>query len=144
MKPGWLAGEDAPRVDVELWLQGTWESRPERGTLLIACEVWAPICIAELPKLGAKEGEYAAVGIDILGLAVVTKAATNERVQTFLRDNGIRFPFGKLRTPLVRADREVWPTLQSGRGAALLVRREKIVWAGNVEQVPGPSVLGGL
>jgi hypothetical protein len=145
MEPGWLAGVSAPRLDVEVWLQGTGKYHPERGTLLVSCEVWAPVCITELPKLGSREAEYAAVGIDVVGLTLVTKAATKERVATFLHDHRILFPFGKLSTPLVLdADREAWPTLQEGRGAVLLIRRMKIVWAGLLEHVPGPSSLGKL
>jgi len=145
MESNWLVGVSAPRLDVEVWLQGTGAYRPDRGTLLVSCEVWAPICITELPKLGSRETEYAAAGVDIIGLALVTKSATNERVAAFLRDNEIGFPFAKLSSPLVLdAERAPWPTLQSGRGAVLLVRREKIVWAGLLEHVPGPSQMGNL
>ncbi|MES2638742.1 MAG: redoxin domain-containing protein [Myxococcota bacterium] len=111
-------------------------------TLVVFCEIWAPICKTELPKLAAREHEFTDVGFGVIGLTRVTKSASDEAVMTFLADNGIGFPFGKVRFPLdPGTDMRVWGALHTDRaGVAVLVAYGKIVWAGRLTNIPYPAV----
>lgn len=121
-----LVGVDAKPIEVEKWYQGKADYGTSKATLLVFWEVWCPHCKREVPKMAQEEAKYKAKGIQLVGLTKVTKSATDEKVEEFLKENKVGFPVGKEKDGSMSDAFAV-----SGIPAAALVKDGKVVWRGH-------------
>ena len=120
-----LIGSDAAALDVDKWFQGK-ASLDGKTTLLVFWEVWCPHCKKEMPKLAEEEGKYKDKGVQIVGVTKVTKSATDEKVEEFIKENKIKYPIAKEKDASLSKAYAV-----SGIPAAALVKDGKVIWRGH-------------
>ncbi|MDP2316633.1 MAG: TlpA disulfide reductase family protein [Pseudomonadota bacterium] len=121
-----LIGTVAAPLEMEKWFQGKAELGGDKATLLVFWEVWCPHCKKELPKLAEEEGKYKAKGVQIVGITKVTKSATDEKVEEFIKESKAKFPIGKEKDGSLSKAYSV-----SGIPAAALVKDGKVIWRGH-------------
>ena len=112
--------------DLEKWYQGKGEYSDSKATLLVFWEVWCPHCKKEIPKLAEEEGKYKDKGVQIVAMTKVTKSATDDKVQEFLKENKVKFPVGKEQDGSMSQAFAV-----TGIPAAALVKNGKVIWRGH-------------
>ncbi len=124
-----LVGSDAKAIEVSKWYGSAKGSLTDnRVTLVVFWEVWCPHCKKEMPLLPAKLEKYKSKGLGIIGLTKVTKSATEESVEAFIKEHKLTsFPMGK------EPDGGVMSAAYavSGIPAAALVRDGKVIWRGH-------------
>lgn len=121
-----LVGVEAKPLEVERWYQGKADYDDSKATLLVFWEVWCPHCKREVPKMAQEIDKYKKKGINVVGLTKVTKSATDEKVEEFIKENKITFPMGKEKDGSMSEAFAV-----SGIPAAALVKDGKVVWRGH-------------
>lgn len=121
-----LIGTDAAPLEMEKWFQGKAELSDSKATLLVFWEVWCPHCKKELPKLAEEEGKYKEMGVQVVGITKVTKSATDESVEAFIKESKAKFPIGKEKDGSLSKAYSV-----SGIPAAALVKDGKVIWRGH-------------
>ena len=121
-----LIGTDAAPLEMEKWFQGKAALGDSKATLLVFWEVWCPHCKKELPKLAEEEGKYKEKGIQVVGITKVTKSATDESVEAFIKESKAKFPIGKEKDGSLSKAYAV-----SGIPAAALVKDGKMIWRGH-------------
>ena len=121
-----IIGSDAPPITAEKWYQGKGEYSDSKATLLVFWEVWCPHCKKEIPKLAEEEGKYKDKGVQIVAMTKVTKSATDDKVQEFLKENKVKFPVGKEQDGSMSQAFAV-----TGIPAAALVKNGKVIWRGH-------------
>lgn len=123
-----IVGTDAKPIEVQKWYtkdQG--KLTDNRVTMVVFWEVWCPHCKKEVPLLPAKLEKYKSKGLGIIALTKVTKSATDEAVEAFIKDNKLDFPVGKeMEGGSMSAAYAV-----SGIPAAALVKDGKVIWRGH-------------
>lgn len=131
-----LVGTDAAPIEVDKWFQGKADLSGSKATLLVFWEVWCPHCKKEMPSLAEEEAKYKAKGIQIVGLTKVTKSATDEKVDEFLKENKVKFPVGKEKEggSLSKA------YAVSGIPAAALVKDGKVIWRGHPARLDDATI----
>jgi thiol-disulfide isomerase/thioredoxin len=131
-----LVGTDAAALDMDKWFQGKATLGESKATLLVFWEVWCPHCKKEMPKLAEEEGKYKAKGIQVVGITKVTKSATDEKVEEFLKESKVKFPVGKEKEggTLSKA------YAVSGIPAAALVKDGKVIWRGHPARLDDATV----
>jgi thiol-disulfide isomerase/thioredoxin len=123
-----LVGSDAKPIEVQKWYTKEQGSLADnKVTMLVFWEVWCPHCKKEVPLLPAKLEKYKSKGLGIIALTKVTKSATEESVEAFIKDSKLTFPVGKEPEggPLSAA------YAVSGIPAAALVKDGKVIWRGH-------------
>jgi peroxiredoxin len=121
-----IIGTDAPQLDVDKWFQGKANLADAKATLVVFWEVWCPHCKEEMPKMPEVYHKWKSKGLNVVGVTKVTKSATDEKVETFIKDNKIDFPIGKEKDGALSKAYNV-----SGIPAAALVKDGKVVWRGH-------------
>lgn len=121
-----LIGADAGPIEVEKWYQGKANYADSKATLVVFWEVWCPHCKKELPKLAEEEAKYKAKGVQIVAMTKVTKSATDEKVEEFIKESKAKFPIGKEKDQSMSKAFAV-----SGIPAAALVKDGKVIWRGH-------------
>jgi thiol-disulfide isomerase/thioredoxin len=121
-----IVGNDAAPIEVEKWYSGKADYGDSKATLLVFWEVWCPHCKKEIPKLAQEEGKYKAKGVQVVGLTKVTKSATDEKVEEFLKENKVGFAVGK-----EKGDNMSKAFAVTGIPAAALVKDGKVIWRGH-------------
>jgi thiol-disulfide isomerase/thioredoxin len=121
-----LVGTDAAPIEVEKWFVGKADYGSSKATLLVFWEVWCPHCKKEMPKLAEEEGKYKSKGVQIVGLTKITKSATEEKVQEFIKENNIKYPVAK-----EKGDNMSKAFAVTGIPAAALVKDGKVIWRGH-------------
>ncbi|MES2644290.1 MAG: TlpA disulfide reductase family protein [Myxococcota bacterium] len=121
-----LIGTDAAPLEMEKWFQGKADLSGSKATLLVFWEVWCPHCKKELPKLAEEEGKYKEMGVQVVGITKVTKSATDEKVEEFIKESKAKFPIGKEKDGSLSKAYSV-----SGIPAAALVKDGKVIWRGH-------------
>lgn len=121
-----LVGTDAAALEMDKWFQGKADLSGDKATLLVFWEVWCPHCKKELPELAEKEAAYKAKGVQIVGITKVTKSATDEKVEEFIKESKAKFPIGKEKDGSLSKAYSV-----SGIPAAALVKGGKVIWRGH-------------
>lgn len=122
-----VIGKAAPATwSVSRWFQGG-ESAALAGktTIVVFWEEWCPHCRDEMPKIQALYAANKSKGLQVVGLTKVTQSSTDEKVQSFLSANGIRFPVGK-----ESGDPSTYFNVK-GIPAAAIVKDGQIVWRGH-------------
>jgi thiol-disulfide isomerase/thioredoxin len=138
-----VVGTDAAPIETEKWFtkkQGAFNK--DKATLLVFWEVWCPHCKREVPKLPELQKKWGAKGLDIIALTKVTKSATDEGVEAFIKENKLEgIPMGKEKEGKMSAAYAV-----SGIPAAAMVKDGKVVWRGHPAQLDDAALtklLGG-
>jgi peroxiredoxin len=130
-----LVGTDAAALDAEKWFQGKAALGDSKATLLVFWEVWCPHCKKELPKLAEEEGKYKAKGIQVVGITKVTKSATDEKVEEFIKESKAKFPILKEKDGSLSKAYAV-----SGIPAAALVKDGKVIWRGHPARLDDATI----
>ena len=91
-----VIGKDAPpSLAVEKWF--TSESKidfsSDTPTLLVFWEIWCPHCRREVPELQKTWDTYKGK-IQMVGLTKISRSATEEKVNEFIKDNKVTYPTG--------------------------------------------------
>lgn len=123
-----VIGKDVPADwGINSWFQGEDEIdlTGQRTTIVIFWEEWCPHCRDEMPKLQALYAAHRTEGLQVLGLTKVTQSSTDGKVESYLRQNGIRFPVGK------EAGAPSAYFNVKGIPAAAILKGGKIVWRGH-------------
>ena len=121
-----IIGTDAAPLDVDKWFQGKASLADSKATLVIFWEAWCPHCKEEMPKMPEVYHKWKGKGLNVVGMTKVTKSATDEKVESFIKENKIDFPVGKEKDGALSKAYNV-----SGIPAAALVKDGKIVWRGH-------------
>ncbi len=121
-----LVGEPAAPIEVEKWLQGSATYADAPVTLLVFWEVWCPHCKREMPELAKRAADLKKKGVQVVGFTKITKSATEESANAFLKENNIAFPVGKEKDATMSTGFNV-----SGIPAAALVKEGKVIWRGH-------------
>ncbi|MDP2305750.1 MAG: TlpA disulfide reductase family protein [Pseudomonadota bacterium] len=121
-----LIGTDAAPLEMDKWFQGKADLSGSKATLLVFWEVWCPHCKKELPKLAEEEGKYKEMGVQVVGITKVTKSATDEKVEEFIKESKAKFPIGKEKDGNLSKAYSV-----SGIPAAALLMNGKVIWRGH-------------
>ncbi len=123
-----VIGKDAPpEWKIEKWYQGEGDiALDNQGTTLVVFwESWCPHCQREVPKLEATFESLGPQGLKMIGLTKVTKSSTDEKVEEFIKDKGVKYPIAKEDGALSSYFNV------SGIPAAAVVKDGKIVWRGH-------------
>jgi thiol-disulfide isomerase/thioredoxin len=123
-----IVGTDAKPIEVQKWFTKEQGSLADnKVTMVVFWEAWCPHCKKEVPLLPARLEKYKSKGLGIIALTKVTKSATDEIVDTFVKENKLNFPVGK--------EPEGGPMSAayavSGIPAAALVKDGKVIWRGH-------------
>jgi len=134
-------GKPAPKdLGIETWFQGegTADLSGDRPTLIVFWEVWCPHCRREVPKIEALYEKYRDRGLQVIGLTKLTRSATAEKVQAFIKDNGLAYPIAKENGTASRYFQV------SGIPAAAFVKDGKVIWRGHPARITEKMIEGWL
>ena len=124
-----VVGKSAPaQFAVEKWYQGAdaFSGIDGPGTsLLVFFEEWCPHCKREVPKIESTFEKFKDRGLKVVALTKVTRGATDEKVESFIKANNLEFPVAK-ETGALSSYFGV-----SGIPAAAVVKDGKVVWRGH-------------
>ncbi len=123
-----VIGKPAPtKYEIEKWYQGKSDVTLDNSktTLLVFWEEWCPHCQREVPKMQKIHDDYAAKGLQVVGLTKITRSATEEKVLKFMADRKVTYPVAK-ETGGISQYFNV-----SGIPAAAVVKDGKVVWRGH-------------
>lgn len=121
-----VIGTDAKPLEVDKWYQGKVDLGSSEATLLVFWEEWCPHCKREMPKMQPLAEKYKSKGLQVVGLTKITKSATEEGVQAFIKANNIKFPMAKEKDGSLSDAYAV-----TGVPAAAVVKDGKVVWRGH-------------
>jgi thiol-disulfide isomerase/thioredoxin len=127
-----VLGKAAPTDwGIEKWYQGESDIdlASDKPTLVVFWEVWCPHCKREVPKLEQVYEELRGEGLQMVGLTQITKSATEEKVQDFIKSQNVSYPIAKSKS----ATNSYFNV--SGIPAAAIVKDGKIVWRGHPAQL---------
>ncbi len=111
---------------ISRWFQGESNVNLGEGTsLLVFWELWCPHCRREVPVLKATHERFSSKGLNVVGLTRVTRSATVESVQSFLKEQAIQYPVAQETGDLSRAFNV------SGIPAAAVVQDGVVIWRGH-------------
>jgi len=136
-----VVGKVAPTsLEVEKWLanEAAIDMASESPTLLVFWEQWCPHCRSEVPKVQKWYEDYSGLGLQVVGLTKISKSATPEIVDTFIKEN-------KLTYPMAKEDSSVSKYFNvRGIPAAAMVKGGKIVWRGHPGRLTEDMIKGWL
>lgn len=122
-----LIGSPAAPIEAEKWFQGKGDYSASPVTLMVFWEVWCPHCKKEMPELAEREADLKKKGVQIVAFTKVTKSATDEKVEEFIKENKIKYPVAK---ETKEASMSTAFNV-SGIPAAALVKDGKVIWRGH-------------
>ncbi|RME21912.1 MAG: hypothetical protein D6798_17090 [Deltaproteobacteria bacterium] len=123
-----VIGKDAPSEwKIEKWYQGENDIKLDNQgtTLVVFWEAWCPHCQREVPKLEALYEKLGPQGLKVIGLTKVTRSSSDEKVEEFIKEKGVKYPIAKEDGTLSSYFNV------SGIPAAAVVKDGKIVWRGH-------------
>jgi thiol-disulfide isomerase/thioredoxin len=112
-------------LGIEKWYQGSVDHQNGNATLLVFWETWCPHCQREVPKLEAMYNKYKDRGLQMVGLTKLTRSATDEAVEEFIKDKQVSYPMAK-----ENGNATSYFNV-SGIPAAAVVKDGKVVWRGH-------------
>jgi thiol-disulfide isomerase/thioredoxin len=135
-----VVGKDVPpNLAVAKWFNTKTDLKSGKATVVIFFEEWCPHCKREVPKLEGTWTKYKDKGLNMVGLTKVTKSATDEKVDAFIKDNNITYPVGKEEG---QASSELFGV--QGIPAAAAVKDGKIIWRGHPAKLTDQMVEGWI
>jgi len=136
-----VIGKDSPAsLEVEKWLanQTSIDLSSNAPTLLVFWELWCPHCRREVPKMQKVYDDFSPQGLQMVGLTKITRSATEEKVNDFIKENKLGYPLAKETGDLSKAFNV------SGIPAAAVVKGGKIVWRGHPGRLNDDMIKGWL
>ena len=143
--PDTRAGKAAVRMNTELAVIGMEVSEPviahwytapaslldkeKQLTVLVFWEAWCPHCKEEVPKLNNWVDEYGSRGLQVIALTKVTKTSSDEKVEEFITENGLKFAVAKETGAATQAYGV------SGIPACALIKDGVVVWRGHPARI---------
>ena len=127
-----VIGKAAPSDwGIEKWYQGESDVdlTSDKPTLVVFWEVWCPHCKREVPKLQQVYNELKGEGLQMVGLTLISKSATEEKVEEFIKSQNVNYPMAKS-----QSSTNTYFNV-SGIPAAAMVKDGKIVWRGHPAQL---------
>jgi thiol-disulfide isomerase/thioredoxin len=121
-----VIGTNAPKIEVASWYQGSSTFDEGDATLVVFWETWCPHCQREVPTLEAKYEKFKPQGLNVIALTKVTRSASDEKVNEFIKEHELSFPVGKEKDGSMSESFAV-----QGIPAAAVVKDGKIVWRGH-------------
>ncbi|MCB9743179.1 MAG: TlpA family protein disulfide reductase [Alphaproteobacteria bacterium] len=121
-----VVGKTVGNPKIEKWYNGSAADADVQSgtTLLVFWEVWCPHCRREVPEIQKTYEKYKG-RLDVVGLTKITKSATDEKVEEFIKEQGLTYPVAK-EDGSATQDFAV-----SGVPAAAIVKDGKVVWRGH-------------
>lgn len=133
-----VVGSDAGDLAVDKWFAGQAAMGDGKATLLVFFEEWCPHCQREVPKMQATYTKYKGQGLNVIGLTKVTRSATDEKVDAFIKQHEVTYPVAKEKGDLSERFGV------SGIPAAAVVKNGKVVWRGHPARLTDQMVEGWL
>lgn len=136
-----VVGKDVPGdLKVAKWFTNNkTDLKSGKATLVVFFEEWCPHCKREVPKLEGTWTKYKDKGLNMVGLTKVTKSATDEKVDTFVKENKITYAVGK------EEGQEASDMFGvQGIPAAAVVKDGKIVWRGHPAKLTDAMIEGWI
>jgi thiol-disulfide isomerase/thioredoxin/outer membrane murein-binding lipoprotein Lpp len=134
-----VIGKDSGDIEVEKWLQGdAVDFSSSKPTMVVFWEIWCPHCKREVPQLQATYDEYKGKGLQMVGLTKMTRSATEEKVQEFIKEKNVSYPMAKESGNMSKKFNV------SGIPAAAVVKEGKIVWRGHPARLSKEMIEGWL
>ncbi len=88
--------QQAPEtLGVDLEYQGTATDLNSGVKALVFFETWCPFSQRYLPKIERLNRQYGSLGVDLIGLTMVDRSASDESVRDFIAKNGVSFRVAK-------------------------------------------------
>ena len=78
-------------LGVDLEYQGTPGGLDSGIKALVFFETWCPFSQRYIPEMERLNRQYAGLGVDLIGLTLVDRSATDESVHDFIAENGVSF-----------------------------------------------------
>lgn len=114
------------RVDVEHSFQGSYTPHDSDITILVFWETWCPYSQRTVPKLDRIYRQYKEFGVDVVGITRVSRSATNESVQAFIREKNLAMP-------IIKETGRMWTYFEaSGTPYVCVTHDDELVWKGTV------------
>jgi thiol-disulfide isomerase/thioredoxin len=125
---------------IEKWYQGEGEIDlgSDKTTVVVFWEVWCPHCRREVPKMEAMYSSLKAQGLQLVGLTRITKSATEESVQEFIKEQNVSYPMAKENGAVAQYFNV------SGIPAAAVVKDGKVIWRGHPARLSDAMIKGWL
>ncbi len=136
-----IFGKDAPKKwGLTKWFQGENEitQSNKKTTLLIFWETWCPYCKRDVPKQNNTYTDFKNKGLQVLGVTKINRSASHEKVNSFIKENDIKFPIAKEDGSLSTYFKI------SGVPAAAVISKGKIVWRGHPSRLSDEMLNGWL
>lgn len=113
-------------VDVEHTFQGSYTPHDSDITILVFWETWCPYSQRTVPKLDQVYRQYKEFGVDVVGITRVSRSATNESVQDFIREKNLTIP-------IVKETGRMWDYFgATGTPFVCVTHDDELVWKGTV------------
>lgn len=126
-----LIGSDAKPIEAASWFTKSATLNDAPTTVLVFWEEWCPHCKREVPKLPEMQAKFKDKGVQVVALTKVTKSATDEKVQAFIKEHKLEgIPMGKEAEGAMSTAYAV-----TGIPAAAVVKGGKVVWRGHPAQL---------
>jgi len=124
-----VIGKGAPvYVGIKDWIQsvdGEKISFSKGVIVLVFGESWCPYCVREIPKLEKIHQAHKSQGLRIIGVTKLSRGASKQKMQQFLRSNKVTFDF-------FQEDGELSQYFKvTGIPAAAVIKDGVIVWRGH-------------
>ena len=123
-----VIGKPAPTSwGIEKWYQGESDVdlTSQQATLVVFWEVWCPHCRREVPNMKETFSKWNSKGLQVVGLTRITRSATEEKVEEFIKEQEVNYPMAKENGDAAQAFNV------SGIPAAAIVKGGKIIWRGH-------------
>ncbi|NJN64841.1 MAG: TlpA family protein disulfide reductase, partial [Acidobacteria bacterium] len=66
-----------------------------KPTLIVFWELWCPHCRREVPRIQELFAQYQPKGLQVLGMTKLSRSSTEESLQSFAAENGLKYPMAK-------------------------------------------------
>lgn len=134
-------GKSAPDdYGIEKWLQGEKEIDLKSGkpTLIVFWELWCPHCRREVPRIQELFAQYQPKGLQVLGMTKLSRSSTEESLQSFAAENGLKYPMAK-ENGLASAYFGV-----QGVPAAAVLKDGRVIWRGHPARITNELIASWL
>ncbi len=125
-----VIGRKVDNPKVERWFVGSDDDVDFQNgtTLVVFWEAWCPHCRREVPKIEGIYEKYKG-RLKVVGLTKITRSATPEKVEEFIKENNLQYPIAK-------EDGSASKQFNvSGIPAAAIVKDGVIVWRGHPARI---------
>ncbi len=128
-------GVDVGSLEVEQWIQGRGSLATSEVTLLVFWEAWCPHCRTAMPRVNEFYRDFAAAGLNVIGLTRATRGITEAQIRDYLRDKNIGFPIGKEKDGGMSAKLDI-----DGVPSAVAIRDNQIIWRGHPSRITEKTI----